>query len=456
MHGFATSFGDDAIPATLDWLQALRCTVVQVYDWMEKYSAPLGPATGWRDPSARPVSLTALQALAAGVRAQGGVAHAYAPVYAVDLDFAAAHPDMLMYRSDGAPERLFDKIQLADPGNAAWQRHFAATYGEAADRIGFGGFHLDTYGFPRAARDAAGREIDMRAAYRSFLDAVRAARPADLLSFNQVNGVPAAFDPPAEPSFRYCEIWPPNDRWRHFEGLVERSSGVAGLPGGPAAARGRGSLACYPPVWGEVPGTCPDRAAALRTVLLTEAIATCLGVSPLIYGDTTAALCDAYYPKHANLRQDEARTLLAWHRFALSCRDLFLAGEDTSWNEIRDENGAVSVRWPDGPVHPEPLGGSVLARVAHGDGWLAVSALDLSGSPEGSWSQPCAEGSCRTVTVQVLVHDPGQWTVAATVLGQGEDRFLPIEHRVAEHREGRAIEVQLPVAGGWSVLRLTR
>lgn len=456
VHGFATSFQDDAVPQTLEWLQALRCTVVQIYDWMETYSAPLGSPSGWHDPSNRPVSLAALQKLAVGMRAQGGVAHAYAPVYAVDLTFAAAHPELLMYRGDAAPERLFDQIKLADPGNPGWQRHFVETYGLAADRIGFQGFHLDTYGFPRAARDATGRDIDMRQAYRSFLDTVRRARPRDLLSFNQVNGVPSAFEQPGEPSFRYSEIWSPNDRWRHFEAFIDRGAGIAGHLGGSTVPRLRGSLACYPPVWGEDPDHCHDRPAALRTVVLTEAIATCLASSPLLYGDMTAALCDAYYPKHAKLTSAEADVILAWHRFALSCRDLFIGGEDTSWTEIADDNGAVSVRWADGPVHPEPLGQSVMARVVHGDGWIAVSIVDLSGSLSGSWSQPSAQGSCRSVTVRVLVTDPAQWTVAAAILGRDDDRFAPVRHRTTEHREGRAIEVQLPVETGWSVLRLRR
>lgn len=82
--------------------------------------------------------------------------------------------------------------------------------------------------------------------------------------------------------------------------------------------------------------------------------------------------------------------------------------------------------------------------------------LDLSGSAHGSWSEPCAEGSCRSVTVRVLVQDLDQWTVAAAVLGRGEDRFARIGYSVVDHREGRAIEVQLPVQSGWSVLRLNR
>ena len=156
VHGFATSFEDEDVPAVLEWHRALRSTVVQVYDWMASYTEPLGPESGWKDPSNRPVSLEALRALAAGLQALGAVAHAYAPVYAVGNAFAAEHPEMLMYQGDGQAIRFLDQIVLANPANVEWQRHFVAAYGSAADAMGFEGFHIDTYGYPRVAQDLDG------------------------------------------------------------------------------------------------------------------------------------------------------------------------------------------------------------------------------------------------------------------------------------------------------------
>ncbi|MGC8628126.1 MAG: glycoside hydrolase family 66 protein [Acidimicrobiales bacterium] len=461
VHGFATSFQLESVPATLAWLRALRCTVVQVYDWMEQYSAPLGPRSGWSDPSNRPVSFQALRSLAKGIREQGAVAHAYAPIYAVDMRFASAHPELLMYRNDGAPERLFSSIQLANPANRQWQRHFVATYGSAADVIGFNGFHLDTYGFPRASLDSNGHFIDMRAGYASFLDAVRAERPSDLVSFNQVNGVPPAIGLAGPPSFRYCEVWPPNDAWRHLEGLMDRSSGTAGRPGpqAPGGEAVRGTVACYPPVWGHSEGDSPvqgeARAASLQTVVLTEAVATSLGASALLYGDMTGVLRDPYYPKYERLSPAEATKVLAWHRFSLRCRDLFSDGEDTSWYDIGDENGAVALEW-DGPVRPEPVGGAIFARVVRTDYVVAVSVLDLSGSPRGLWTEPTEPGRCRSVRARLLLDDPGRWEAAAAVLGKSEGRFTPLPFVVVPHREGLAAQLELPIEAGWSVLRMTR
>ena len=461
VHGFATSFASGDIPAVLKWHRALRSTIVQVYDWMATYTEPLGPKSGWKDPSNRPVSFEALRALAAGLKAFGAVAHAYAPVYAVGNTFAGDHPEMLMFSGNGEPIRFLDQIVLANPGNLEWQRHFVAAYGSAADAIGFGGFHVDTYGYPRVARDFDGNTIEMRTAYESFLGFLRTARPFDMISFNQVNGAPSATRLPGGPGFRYCEVWPPNDCWRHLEGLLDRSSGRAGLLA-PSTERDpliRGSVACYPAVWGidSPAGPVEGRAreASLRTVVSTEAVITCLGASPLIYGDQTAALCDPYYPKNARLTADEAATVIAWRRFALRCRDLFIEGEDTSWYEIGDENGAVAVEAA-APVRPEPVGGALFARVVQAEGRVTVGVVDLTGSQNGRWSEPTAKGSISSVTLRVLLDHPENWQAEAAVLGADDDRFAPLLTREVPHRQGRGIEVELPLVAGWSVLRLEK
>jgi dextranase len=458
VHGFATSFRDEDIPTVLAWHRALRTTVVQIYDWMASYTDPLGPPGGWNDPSNRPVSFEGLRALASGLGELGAVAHAYAPIYAVGNAFAAAHPEMLMYEGGGKAIRFLDQIVLANPANVDWQRHFVDAYGSAADAIGFGGFHVDTYGYPRIAQDCDGEAIDLRLAYESFLKFLRSARPADLISFNQVNGVPSAACLPDGPGFRYCEVWPPNNDWRHLEGLLDRSSGRAGLLAQREGELMRGNLACYPPVWGIDSPSGPvegsAREAALRTDLCTDAIATCLGTSLLVYGDRAAALCDPYYPKHARLTTAEAATAIAWRRFALRCRDLFLEGEDTSWYEIGDENGAVAVV-ADAAVSPEPVGGELFARVVHCDDLVAVAVLDLTGSRSGRWSEPTQPGNVTSVTVRVLVDHPEGWIAEVAVLGGG-DHFAPAVVRDVSHRQGRALEAQLPLVAGWSVLRVRR
>ena len=182
---------------------------------------------------------------------------------------------------------------------------------------------------------------------------------------------------------------------------------------------------------------------------------TCLGGSSLIYGDVRAALCDPYYPKHVRLHDAEAKTVIAWRRFSLRCRDLFSDGEDTSWYDIGDENGSVSIL-ADAPVRPEPEGGSLFARVNHGEGIVSIGVVDLTGSKSAKWSESTAAGKISSVRVRVLLDHSDTWRVDAAVLGSRDDRFFRIESTVVAHRQGRALEIDLPLVDGWSVLRLTK
>jgi dextranase len=436
--GFATSFDSASAPAVLTWLRQLRCTVVQVYDWMERYSMPLAVTETYRDPLDRPIDLTALRHLIQGIRENGAVAQAYAPVCAADEPFALEHESWLLRRNDGAPESLGTLLQIMDPGNRSWRSHWIAEYGRALDALGFNGLHLDTYGYPRVSMDATGDVSTIDEGYEGFVRAVRAARPDVVISFNQVNGVPRGFVAPSRPGFRYAEVWPPNERWRHFEGLLERSAGAAPPQGD--------TLAIYPPVWNG------ERAAALRTAVLSEAIVTTLGAGVLMWGDDFGVLCHPYYVEHEQLHDYEIDGVLRWHRFALRCRDLFRDGVDTSWYELSDENASVTVTW-NGATSPEPLGGSVYARVRRRDDTVVVSVLDLSGAPEGSWRHTSEAGSCREATVTVLVDSPEQWRVQAAVLGSNGGRFAPLESREVAHREGRALSCSVPLVDGWSVVR---
>lgn len=436
--GFATSFDSASTPAVLSWLRQLRCTVVQVYDWMERYSQPLAMTDKYHDPLKRAIDLPALLELVRGIRENGAVAQAYAPVCASDESFSDEHASWLLRRNDGALESLGNLLQIMDPGNVEWQSHWIDVYGHALDAIGFNGLHLDTYGYPRMPLDDNGSVVGIDEGYESFVRAVRTARPNDVISFNQVNGVPRGFAPPQRPGFRYAEVWPPNDRWRHLEGLLERSAGSAPAQGD--------TLAIYPPVWDG------ERSSALRTAVLSEAIVTTLGAGVLMWGDDFGVLCHPYYVEHEKLLDDEVEVVLQWHRFALRCRDLFRDGVDTSWYELEDENASVAVTWS-GLTSPEPLGGTVFVRVRRRKESVVVGVMDLSGATEGSWRHTSEAGHCREAVITVLVDSPEKWRAQAAVLGANGGRFVALEARDVVHREGRALTCTVPVVDGWSVVR---
>ena len=55
---------------------------------------------------------------------------------------------------------------------------------------------------------------------------------------------------------------------------------------------------------------------------------------------------------------------------------------------------------------------------------------------------------------KVLLDHPDRWQASAAVLGAYGDRFASVYAKEVSHRQGRALEVELPIVSGWSILRL--
>ena len=271
---------------------------------------------------------------------------------------------------------------------------------------------------------------------------MRGGAPGDVLSFNQVNGVPRGFAAARGPGSATSRCGR-----RTTAGATSRGSGAERRR---RPAEGD-TLAIYPPVWDG------DASAALRTVVLTEAIATTLGAGMLIWGDDRGVLRHPYYVDHERLMPAEARRCSRWHRFGLRCRDLFRGGTDTSWYELGDENAAVTVAW-DGARSPEPVGGALFARVVRDGEDRSSSACSTSPAA------PTARG--RPATGRRQLHAgrglgarrrPRALAAQSAVLGADDGRgSSPSRRRVGAHREGRAVACRVPLVDGWSVLRLGR
>jgi len=209
-----------------------------------------------------------------------------------------------------------------------------------------------------------GRGPGHEAAYESFLTFLRRRPAEDQISFNQVNGVPSASGCPLGPVFGTAKVWPPNDQWRHLEALMDRTS--AGLGSWPAAATGgelvRGSIACYPPVWGRGDKEEPVLGAAREGRIAYGAVHPRLW--PLVSAPVRCSMATSM-PCCAT-RTTPSTSVWRWgggdrHRLAPLCPAVPRPVPGRRRHQLvrhSDENGAVALEW-DGPVRPEPVGGTV-------------------------------------------------------------------------------------------------
>ena len=144
----------------------------------ELHGAARPPSGGWAD-TLRPARLIRRIAFS-GLRHPGARAQSRTPTRPSTPWTCPSRPTIptCSCTATTARRRAFSiSSSWPIPPNVEWQRHFADAYGRAADAIGFNGFHIDTYGYPRAATDRQGTEIDMRAAYESFLVFFRSRAP---------------------------------------------------------------------------------------------------------------------------------------------------------------------------------------------------------------------------------------------------------------------------------------
>ena len=132
----------------------------------------------------------------------------YAAVYAVGPKEWPHWEHLGLDRADGTPWALGDFPYVLDPAAPQWLDHFTADL-TAAMALGFDGFHLDQYGWPKRALRRDGVLVDVGQSFVTMLEGVRAALPSASLVFNNVNDFPTRLTADTAQDALYIEPWEP-------------------------------------------------------------------------------------------------------------------------------------------------------------------------------------------------------------------------------------------------------
>ena len=156
----------------------LHLTAVQCYDWAYRHADLLGGGERYDDPLGNAVSLATVRRLVEGLGAAGVATLGYAAVYGVGAaEWATTGAHLALLQADGTPYALGDFLSLVDPAAPEWLDHFVADLARAVASVGFDGFHLDQYGYPRRAVRHDGSRVDVAASFVSVIEAARAGLP---------------------------------------------------------------------------------------------------------------------------------------------------------------------------------------------------------------------------------------------------------------------------------------
>ncbi|HEY1486467.1 MAG TPA: glycoside hydrolase family 66 protein, partial [Micromonosporaceae bacterium] len=377
-YGFVTDYrpGRD-LGGVTDNIRRLHLTDVQFYDWAYRHADLLGGGEVYHDALGQPISLASVRGLVDRVHAAGARALGYAAVYGVSNDEWARWSYAALLTPSGQPYGLGDFLRLVDPADPGWREHFLDDLRAATERLGFDGFHLDQYGYPKHATRPDGTAVAVEDSFVTLIEAARAALPDRRLVFNNVNDFPVWRTGTAPQDAMYIEVWPPHTTLNDLAAVV-RKAHHAGA-GKPVV------IAAYQHVYDTSEVDAADRAAAFTMATLFSH-----GASHLLCGEADRILVDPYYVRNHVVEASTAALLKRWYDFLVEHIDLL---HDPA---LQDMTGALAGAYNDDcdvtyaglGVTSEAAAGCVWRRI-HGAGdRLILHLINLVGQDDTDWDAP--------------------------------------------------------------------
>lgn len=428
-YGFVASYapGKD-VDGAARLARRLHLNGIQFYDWAYRHADLVGGGDRYDDALDQPISLDTVRDLVAAYRKVGTDSIGYAAVYAVGPDEWARWQAHALLRPTGEPYALGDFLFIVDPAAPEWIAHFRADLARATAAVGFDGYHLDQYGYPKFASTPDGAVIDVAESFALLIDQVRDELPEARLIFNNVNDFPTWRTAALSQDAVYIEPWVPNDTLGSLAELARRAR--ASSAGQPVV------LAAYQHIYDSEPADAADRAAAL-----TMATVFSHGATQLLVGEEGRLLVDPYYVRNHPAEADTLEFLTRWYDFVVEHDALLMApsiSEVTS-SYVGAYNGDLDVTYTHASVSSTPVAGSVWRRVTSTDHGLVVHLINLCGQTDTLWdagrasvsSAGSAELRFRHVrgrVPQVRVADPDEAArlVALTVRFDGDDAVVEL------------------------------
>ncbi len=374
-YGFVAAYppGADAT-GIVDTVRRLHLTGVQFYDWAYRHAELLGGGEEYLDALGQPVSLDTVRRYAAAVARSGADPLGYAAVYAVGpAEWPGWEHDALLDAA-GRPYALGDFLFIVDPASADWLAHFRAELAAAAAEVGFAGFHLDQYGYPKHAVRADGALVDVAESFATMIAGVREELPDARLVFNQVNDFPTWRTASSLQDAVYIEPWEPQTTLGSLAATATR----ARLLGGERPV----VLAAYQHVYDAAPTDAADRATRLTMATLFSH-----GATQLLAGEADRILVDPYYVRNHVVEPSTAEMLRRWYDFLVEHDELLLdpALSDVTAAYAGDYNGDCDVRCTAAVVSEEAVAGTVWRRITSAGDRLVVHLVNLVGQEDALW-----------------------------------------------------------------------
>lgn len=441
-YGFVANYrpGRDLAPVA-DLARRLHLTAIQCYDWAFRHADLMGGGETYADALGNPVSLATVRRLVAAAHAVGADAIGYAAVYGVGAAEWPAWADLALLDAEGSAYALGDFLRVVDPAAPRWLDHVTGDLRAAVEGVGFDGFHLDQYGWPKAAIRADGAAVDVAVSFGTLLRAARVALPKSRLIFNNVNDFPTWATAGEPTDVVYVEVWSPHDRLADLAAVVARARAVGA--GKPVV------IAAYLSVF-----LTAARVEAEQALRLVSATLWSHGATHLIAGEDGCLLVDPYYVRNLAAAPETLDVLARWSDFLVAHHDLLLdpAIVHVTGAYAGPYNDDVDVTFPEVRVGGIAEAGTVWRRVTDTAYGLVVHLVNLTNVADPRWNAPHpVPGEIVDGVLRVRRVGSGAVEVGAAD-PDGSCRLEPLDPVIT----GTHARVDLPPLRTWLVVLIRR
>lgn len=377
-YGFVVDYSPGReVTEVSDSVRRLHLTGVQFYDWAYRHADLLGGGEDYRDALGQPVSLDTVRRLVSAVQRAGSRALGYAAVYAVGPEEWPGWKHHALLTASGEPYALGDFLFLIDPAVDEWLASFTSQLRQAMAGLGFDGFHLDQYGYPKRAMRADGAAVDVAESFQTMIGSVRAAAPEAHLVFNNVNDFPTWATARSPQDAVYIEVWPPQVTLGSLASVATRARSIS--QGKPVV------VAAYQHVYDSAPAATADLATSFTMATLFSH-----GATQLLAGEADRILVDPYYVRNHVVEPSTAAMLTRWYNFVVEHDALLLAPDiiEVTGAYTGSYNDDCDVSFVSAPVAENADAGSVWRRVTQIGDRLVVHLINLIGQTDALWDSP--------------------------------------------------------------------
>lgn len=425
-YGFVADYSPNRnLSAVSDNIRRLHLSAILFYDWAYRHADLLGGGDNYKDALDQPISLQTVRDLASTVQDVGSSALGYVAIYAVGPNEWPKWEHRALLTASGQPFALGDFLFILDPASPDWLAHLSKDLVDSVASIGFDGFHLDQFGYPKTAVRADGVHVDVSASFATMLSSVRDSLPAQQLVFNNVNDFPTWTTAKSPQDGVYIEVWAPTLTLSSLAHMVNRAKSVAG--------RKPVVIAAYQHVYDSASAEVSDRATAFTMATLFSH-----GATQILAGEGDRLLVDPYYVRNHKIEASTATLLKSWYDFVVEHDELLLDPEivDVTASYAASYNDDCDVTFENSRVTEDAEAGAVWRRITSTPHGLVVHLINLLGQEDTLWDSP-----------RHAPTDPGLAKLRFRRVGQS----TPVVRVADPDHSSRLVEIPVSLEGDYAV-----